>query len=225
MDGKDWVTTMDAMLKMPNDEFRRMWLPDADGLLAVPAIDSDPEPQFFTEAIYGYRTWQMDADTLQLKALSWGTPWPYRGPIVSEHVTKLALTDDCSRGEPCTRCGIWAFDSYAHVERHQRGGMPPMDYVRGVVAGWGRVHICSNGWRAGYAYPLALLNWPTEAFANPEATLDPEGLRWHFTMHRIASRYGIPVVESVQELVNAARDMGCVPVHDDPLFAVPETIE
>jgi len=136
------------------------------------------------------------------------TSWPPAKPLFSTHMAYVQR--ECEPGRPCQSCGIYALAQYADVVEHQRfHGWRELGSARGVVAGWGRVHLCSRGWRAGKAYPLALLDWVT-----PPEILGGEGLRWHTVLHLVAERYGIPVVASVDDLEEVARSQGVAPLSE-----------
>lgn len=80
--------------------------------------------------------------------------WPYREPLVAQ-------CKDCGP-QPCRRkcdCGIYAFQQDPWLERPTGGPYrlwEPDFCVIGQVAGWGRVVLHEEGWRASRAYPQSL---------------------------------------------------------------------
>lgn len=125
--------------------------------------------------------------------------WPVRTPIVSEHRAWAPpfARMHCPPGDPCGACGIHAYETYAHVEDAEPNERTLLNLglirARGIVAGWGHVIICQEGWRAGKAYPLALLEWRTTS-----------------AIHVVAKEYGIPVVQTVDDLIDVAEGSGAV---------------
>lgn len=159
----------------------------------------------------GFRTWKLDGHRGRLRAITQNTSWPVREACVSNHAHGLGA---CPPGRPCESsygCGIYALESYADVESHQRGSQAfDLSLVRGAVAGWGDVvHLCTHGWRAGKAYPLALLDWE-----NPPDRFGSDGYRWHTVLHLVAERYGIPVVPTTDELIEVARAADVLPLDE-----------
>lgn len=167
---------------------------------------------FYVNPVVGVRTWNMNVADLGLEALTSRESWPVHEPLISRHhqFYEFRYGAACPPGRPCASCGIWAFDNYASVESHRANvGHPWPDYlkqiseVRGLVAGWGTVHLATKGWRAGKAYPLALFEWTTP----PESVW--RGAFFHAAMHATAERYGIPVItaDEISELLSTT---GCV---------------
>lgn len=165
---------------------------------------------FHIQPILGFRTWRLSKDPLALKALAWNCYWPKRKPLVSAHVSSSKwgpFPKQCGSGHPCESCGIWAFHSYCGLECHSQPH-GTSDEVRGIVAGWGPVHLCSRGWRAGKAYPLALFEPETPPH------LAPNGIHWHYVMYRLARQYGIPIISTADEVRVIIEDAGVVPAEE-----------
>jgi len=138
----------------------------------------------------------MDAQRGLLRALSRSVSWPPGKPLVSRHEDFLSSEMRCEPGTPCRYCGAYALASYEDVAERERGNWRVLCNVRGAVAGWGSaVHLCSHGWRAGKAYPLALLDWVSEP-----AAFGPVGVYWHTVLELIAERYEIPILPDVEQL-------------------------
>lgn len=94
--------------------------------------------------------------------------WPYRaGPAHRE-----VPDDGCE-------CGIYAYLDPDFETLH--GARGPK--ARGIVAGWGRYVLGTNGWRSEHARLVALLDHPEH----------PESVR------RVADRFGVPTVTSLED--------------------------
>jgi hypothetical protein len=101
------------------------------------------------QSVFGSDCWEVGITCARCRR------WPLWMPISHQAVP----------GTSC-ECGLYAFSSAAgaihHTERQLAGvfascGQPPP--VVGAVVGWGRVvQHGSQGWRAEYARPIALLN-------------------------------------------------------------------
>jgi hypothetical protein len=164
---------------------------------------TDPAtPQLVVGSWHGFRAWRIAGDQLTgwwrtryvwqpgvSEAFCHGARWsPVRGPR-SRHPDLPAPQRDC-------KCGIYAVhEPWGLVSRPGRGGPPATsvpDVVVGVVAGWGRAFRGDRGWRSQYARPLALY-------------------RPRSGDHRVAAvaeRYGIRVVDDLDELLSIGRPGG-----------------
>jgi hypothetical protein len=86
------------------------------------------------------------------------------------------------------KCGYWGLADYTEVYAQfgtrimKRVRPNPEQFVYGTIALWGRVLTGTKGWRAQYAYPLALVSEAT--------TLNNRGM-----LLGLAETYGIPVVK------------------------------
>jgi hypothetical protein len=139
--------------------------------------------------IIGYRAWNVGRDA-SLRSITGRDVWrpePMRAfctatPFQKPTCGRLAPQRDCD-------CGLHA---YHDVETCLRRGP-----VHGIVAGWGRVIVHCNCWRAQWAQVVALINtgW------------DPALVR------RIARRYHVPVVPRREAEAFAAEFGAPVPRH------------
>jgi hypothetical protein len=100
---------------------------------------------------------------------------------------RMPAHDDPTPAEGC-KCGFWGLaevnEIYAQFgTRIMKKVKPDSErYVYGTIALWGRVQTGTKGWRAQYAYPLALVS---EA-----ATLNNRGL-----LFKLADTYQIEIVK------------------------------
>ena len=116
-----------------------------------------------SEALRGWRAWQIVERRDGLTLLSWAhaTPWPAR----------QALESRCNRhGARPSRhhsCGLYAFtereDALAYAQPRPGGAQlfvqrpeRALGIAVGVVSGWGRVVRHARGWRSQFAYPYDL---------------------------------------------------------------------
>lgn len=165
---------------------------------------AEPDPELSVDPVYGFRAWKVDEANNLTAYYDITVPWPTFEPMVSHH----ASTSACKPGAPCRNCGIYAFQRYDHLaelmHKNEREFQRSIE-VRGIVAAWGDIRVTERGFRAGTAYPVAFLEWAVSPLyvAN--------GINLHCRFYKTASKYGVPVVYSVDELVETAREQGCVP--------------
>jgi hypothetical protein len=120
---------------------------------------------------------RLEAECLRLGMAHPMAPMPIR---TSPH-------QDATPAEGC-KCGFWGLAAVNEVyaqfgTRIVKKVKPDSErFVYGTIALWGRVLTGTKGWRAQYAYPLALVSEAT--------TLNNRGL-----LSRLAEIYGIPVVK------------------------------
>ncbi|HET9723239.1 MAG TPA: hypothetical protein VFR44_05285 [Actinomycetota bacterium] len=124
----------------------------------------DPVPELFS--LFHPTGWPVDRPltAVCLRPVA----WPYRaGPAHPE-----VPDDGCE-------CGIYAYLDPDFESLH--GAQGPK--ARGIVAGWGRYVLGTDGWRSQHARLVGLLEHPEH----------PEALR------RVADRFGVPVVSSLED--------------------------
>lgn len=90
--------------------------------------------------------------------------------------------------EPDHTCGLWAYKGSHRAWRRATG------CVLGVCLGWGRLQEHTDGWRAEYAMPVALVDswWLRSRILTSER------------IHAVAREYAVPVV-SMREAKRLAR--------------------
>lgn len=123
--------------------------------------------------ILGWRAWcvRETEEGWRLYSIHYGEAWPVRNDLTAwcyrsrylstanniSHNRHIAPTKDCF-------CGIYGANEFAQVRQYVIASylscetVPP-DYVHrvvGQVSLWGRVVQCSQGYRAGNAYPARL---------------------------------------------------------------------
>jgi hypothetical protein len=118
------------------------------------------------EPLVGYREWHAWTDLEGkpvLMSLYRSAVWPRREPMRAACLKNdLGLWVKQSIGEhqaPCEdcQCGLYAyrspdFEPCAQSSDHR--------YVSGIVLGWGRYILGTNGWRTEYARPAAMMSAP-----------------------------------------------------------------
>jgi hypothetical protein len=112
------------------------------------------------EPVVGWRVWDLSegADGPVL----WPTrtnadPWPRGAPLEARCTASRLVVGRIARHEapdPDCRCGVYAGDTLAFVERSRPAWPPPT--VIGRVSLWGRTIAHEHGWRARWAYPERL---------------------------------------------------------------------
>lgn len=155
-----------------------------------------PTPDYSMPLI-GWRAWRVKpvAKPVLAPLLHIASPWPGRKAIKAvchgnrrhPNITVRELTYPpffhCS-------CGVYALKTVGHLLRHDFRILSNTLMVYGPVALWGKVIRHSAGYRAQYAYPLALFVDPPElALQRPDRTAVAKRMS-----ARLAKRYGIPVV-------------------------------
>lgn len=138
--------------------------------------------------LIGYREWSLrgmgDARP-ELFSLFHPTAWPTDRPLTA--ICLRPMTWPYRAGPPhrdvpddgC-ECGIYAYLSPDFETLH--GARGPK--ARGIVAGWGRYVLGTNGWRSEHARLVALLE-----HADHPAVLE-----------RLAARFRVPIVRSLQDV-------------------------
>jgi len=137
--------------------------------------------------LVGYREWSLRRigdPSPELFSLFHPTVWPSDRPLTATCLRPLSWPYRAGPGhrdvpDDSCECGIYAYLRPDFETLH--GARGPK--VRGIVVGWGRYVLGSSGWRAQHARLLALLEHPGH----------PEALR------RIATRFGVPVVASLED--------------------------
>lgn len=117
----------------------------------------ETEPR--TKLVIGYRSWNVrvlatgKVELYSLNTGGQGQPiiWPYAAPIRA-YCSRMTRHDTQAPQAFCS-CGIYAWQTLQGIyEYSTRGG----HRVYGQVGLWGRIVETENGYRAEYAYPLAL---------------------------------------------------------------------
>jgi hypothetical protein len=118
------------------------------------------DPPLIAGVIHGVRVWhlQLDGRQARLAAAVQGTGWVRGG-----RPTRARCLGAGAHAPPAgdCGCGLYALHPYAiessasffHFPGYHRGAL----WIAGLVEAWGRVEIHSEGFRAEYARPLALL--------------------------------------------------------------------
>ncbi|HZD87938.1 MAG TPA: hypothetical protein VE088_08030 [Gaiellaceae bacterium] len=129
--------------------------------MTVAALEGAPD---YAEAFEAWRVWRVvrhDGD-LALASVVKRTVWPAGEPLAAECLKALPLFDWLRRRqphvapEPRCECGIYAAGLDC-VRSYLTDALPDARArVIGRVALWGSVVECERGFRASYAYPLAL---------------------------------------------------------------------
>lgn len=118
-------------------------------------------PETLTEALQGWRAWQVVArrDGICLRSLWVNAVWPARRPLrsgCSLHGGRLVAWHIC---------GIHAFSDRDDLQRYvgrrpheasAAGSERVLGIAIGRVSGWGRAICHERGWRSQFAYPYAL---------------------------------------------------------------------
>jgi hypothetical protein len=173
-----------------------------------PMPDAEPAP-LVVGPLRGYRYWhaEWDAGRPVLRSLYHPTTWPTQGPLHATCekrpgtlVAWLRRWFASPRNEThpapngACECGIYALNHFEAIEPREllpQVAHQGLDvYVLGVVLLWGRVVQHGQGYRAEYGRPLRLLA------TNPLARSN--GI--HTLLDAVATRYGIPLVNRVEEL-------------------------
>jgi hypothetical protein len=180
-------------------------------------LGTQRELEFWIEPLVGYRTWRMSED-LEIKAVAHDIVWP-----VVEDAAAICLKQHPRRADgsalhrpndvPVKTCmcgfyGYWTIDDL----RTRSLWTDKVIAVRGAVVGWGKAWTAEYGWRAKYARPVALLDWPERRrlVQNP---FDPErdgatADKWNAIAAQIAERYNIPLVSNYVDLRKIAEAYG-----------------
>jgi hypothetical protein len=121
----------------------------------------------YVEPLVGWRVWDVveSEGRLRLSSLCFRTIWQPRRPTAGlcrrslVNVAFSRLPDHLAPNERCS-CGIYATRAGTraapYLSRLFRSGPNVVHRVLGRVALWGTVVEASRGWRAAYAYPVAL---------------------------------------------------------------------
>ena len=139
--------------------------------------------------LVGYREWFLrdgGSDRTELSSLFHPTAWPHDRPMAA--VCLRPRSWPYPMGPPhgevpdhgC-ECGIYAFLNPEFDTLHGAHGQPR---ARGAIVGWGRFVLGTEGWRTEFARIVALLEHPE----HPDV------------LHRVAERYGVPVLETLSGL-------------------------
>lgn len=115
-----------------------------------PALRVDPDVK--TEVVYGYRSFRLDASrNLSLYAVSKEIQWPrfMRFTAACNRVYRKRKNEAHAAPEADCTCGIYAVRDAKQARK--TGGS-----IFAKVALWGRIIVCSGGYRAQYAYPQTL---------------------------------------------------------------------
>jgi hypothetical protein len=146
----------------------------------------------------GFRSWRI----AQGRLMSPFIPCRWEGRVL--HATCFDANRSLLRGEgwlgephasphPDCQCGI-----YAWYEPSLRTYYGEVSFAEGVIAGWGRVEVHADGWRAEHGRVEAL-------------ALPGRGERLDATVRAIAGRLGVPVVARAELPDVAAATGGLVP--------------
>jgi hypothetical protein len=156
--------------------------------------------------ITGLRAWRYvdSGNGWRLQSAVQATLWPPQEHLEAECLvlkitTPMGIYTQPIRTHPepppiegC-KCGYWGLADYNKVYSQfgtrimKRVRPNPEQFVYGTIALWGRVLTGTEGWRAQYAYPLALVSEAT--------TLNNRGM-----LSRLAETYGISVVKHWPEV-------------------------
>lgn len=129
--------------------------------MTVAALDAAPD---YAEAFESWRVWRVGRHegAFALASLVKRTVWPAGEPLSAECLKALPLFDWLRRRqphgapEPHCECGIYAAGLDC-VRGYLTDALPESRVrVIGRVALWGSVVECERGFRASYAYPVAL---------------------------------------------------------------------
>lgn len=176
------------------------------------------EPDRLSCEVLGYRQWKVNAD-MRLSSAVISTVWepgvneahcaPEGGAVLYQHFM-MELPPESSHDAPqkgC-HCGFYALhkptfwydehDSYLSAKGDQA--------VSGLVAGWGRVEVHHEGFRAQYARVVAIAA--------------PKDKRGALLARAVADEYGVPCVPRA-ELERVASEFGN-PVPEDMRPKAPE---
>jgi hypothetical protein len=136
--------------------------------------------------VIGWRSWKLRqaAEGVVLEGLFQSERWEVGVTRARCRRCPPWMTNQHSIPELSCECGLYAFSTPAAAVRHAErqlaavfAGCGQAQPVAGAVVGWGRVvQHGDQGWRAGYARPVALLN-----MGQP-------------LLEEAASRYGVPLV-------------------------------
>lgn len=141
----------------------------------------------YAHHLTGWRAFDLDTDTLDLKAVVKQTRYPAQKALKAQCMGGIgheAPQMHCS-------CGIYATTNLADIQA------PGGSFVYGQVALWGRVCEYTTGYRAQYAYPTKLI-----LAAGPGR--EKQAPAW---ARKISAKYGVPcTVETEDE--KAARYAG-----------------
>jgi hypothetical protein len=145
----------------------------------------------YIEPVVGWRLWYAvrGAGPLRLSSVFHKTLWPVGKPLAASCLCfrlpfwPFNRSEHEAPGDRC-RCGIYAANvstmrSYLPDHLGYTSAVP----VIGRVSLWGVVHECTDGWRAGFAYPERLYV-PTLDLGTARAREVVRDLR----------AYGVPVV-------------------------------
>lgn len=131
--------------------------------MTVAALDAGTAPDY-AEAFEAWRVWRVvrHEGAFALASVVKRTVWPAGDPFAAECLKTLPLFDWLRRRRPHTapephcECGIYAAGLDC-VRGYLTDALPDARArVIGRVALWGSVVECERGFRASFAYPLAL---------------------------------------------------------------------
>lgn len=154
------------------------------GLAPLPLVATSPplvlEKAFLVGPLIGYRAWQVK-DGL-LVSVNHGAPVTPGRPAVAECAVARPIghPEHAAPWAACS-CGLYAYKSPRRCLTEQQNAA----YVYGQVALWGKVIEHAEGWRAQYAYPLAL--WVPRS-PMPGFPMGESGVL------KLAERYGIRTI-------------------------------
>lgn len=158
---------------------------------------SEQGPAVFPGEVHGLRSWTWEPEELLLSGPYSADAWRPGGE---------ATTAACSHGEPhdppAPGCGCGLYG----IHPHRAGAWLDGDdggEVLGIVAGWGRVEVHADGFRAERGRPVALA-----AIGPPGDLLEcAERLA---LLEDLAARYSVPLlrVGSIEALVAHCREQG-----------------
>jgi hypothetical protein len=157
----------------------------------------------YSMPLIGWRGWKIKP-TMRPKLtalLHYGTVWPAKKPIKA--TCRAAGTERIRHAMALRRyneapyppyfscqCGVYAVATFEHLLRHTFSALPDMLFAYGPVALWGKVIQHSRGYRAQFAYPLALFLDPPEL-----ALRDTDRAKVAKRVAAsLAKQYGIPTV-------------------------------
>ncbi len=150
-------------------------------------------PPLVAGKVHGVRSWRLldggDGGAVLLGSMSSGSYWPPGRPLTARCDATPELRSHSVPKGGCS-CGIYAWHPFQAVDSMAIAPGPlwvegslPLDFVTGVVEGWGRIEVHAAGFRAEHAQPAILF---AEAGAPNE----------HLSMiERLAKSYGAAMVE------------------------------
>jgi hypothetical protein len=160
----------------------------------------DPGAPVLPEVVLGFRDWTATAyGTLGSRA--WGTEWR---PGINDATCRRGMfartPAHAAPGTVCD-CGLYAYHRYQPDDHWYAMQYPGAVVVRGAVAGWGRMIVHADGWRAEHAMVLALAYHETADPRQAALVRDVLAPRYRVPavpmdlLEREASLYASPVPE------------------------------